>query len=70
MKNFLASLKKVINKQVAYNLLDHLKDYKLVYSIVVLVSSLLGLTMDSEKVSHAIVNGATVVASIMHTLLG
>lgn len=70
MKNFLTSLKAIFNKDICYTALDHLKDYKLVYSVVTLVTSVLGMTVASDKVSLAITNAAGILSSIAHSTLG
>lgn len=65
LKELFAALKNLITKENALQILTHLKDYKITYSIVVAVASILGIVIEAETVAMKIVSVATLLSSLI-----
>ena len=65
LKTVFDRLKGIFTKDGLAKLLEHLKDYKITYSIVVAISSILGLVVEADKVALKIVSVATLLSSMI-----
>ena len=70
MMKILEKLKTFLRKPIVSAIISHLKDYKMVYSIVAAVASITGLSYQSEAVSNAIASAAGMASTMLTSITG